>query len=463
MSRLMKYKWWLLGLFLFLPCCVLTGWGLRTPPETYLAEATFPDGVHRLRLLRAEMGPLKYHWKNPWNGPVTKHLREILPRGPRKGPWGDILLRFPDEAPTLVFGTVDQQGRFLENGLGHLDIQFIDSDRFAFSDHSWRGGSNVFGVLPTAFPRRDQDLKIRIRHEKTPASPFEMVIPNPFYQENIKEWTPRPFWEPQTQGPLTVRLTGLSVDPHGSTMNSFAINRLIVDVNTSSPLPEWEDAIVSSSIEDATGNRGTWLSPFEPAWKVVALVYRNPNAKHPPEMVTDLGTIKIPPPGELQMLDKSVTVNGYKLKLRCICGGGAFTRVNEKFSGHALADNSPSGTLSNSSDVGGVSRFNITCGGPFLWVDHDAFPASNDQRLIFRKDSVEQLHLGPWKSKDEIISLDLKPGQTEVTLELIDSRPERFEFIIAPPEAVKAEMLEKLTEPPTPSPPDQQPRLERRG
>ena len=134
-------------------------------------------------------------------------------------------------------------------------------------------------VKTSGFPRRDQDLTIRMTllaakmNEKDITQQF--TIPNPFYREEFPVWTPETVPATKTVDGMTVQLANLGYG--WKYFNPSFLQQVGED--------RWERCDSFMHIEDATGNQGESLSPFEPAWKIMADIFPVSSSHFPVEQV----------------------------------------------------------------------------------------------------------------------------------------------------------------------------------
>lgn len=410
-------------------------------------EVAIPASTEHIRLLKADAGPLQYHQTTPWANPPLSILRRMMPHR-IKAPPHHIKFQVPNESPVFVFSLVDSEGRYPSKitHRTHL-VEFVESTGFVHSASYMIGQSNVVALVADSIPRRDSQLHMRIKElfgYDLRSHPIEFRLPNPFHHTQVSEWSPDPVGKTVTQDELTVTLKGISVNPRPPTINSVPQYSLLAQFDIKSEKLEWDDAQIDYVFQDATGNRGRWLSPFEPTWKVVATVRRHPEAPHPDTMITDLGRITIPPPGEIQTLNKTVNVDGFQLRLVCVCGGGTVIRNNDKITVSPPVGSS-TGISGGGSFDGKNRKRKITCNRPFLLYESDSIPAGRN--LFLRQNSFRVLRLGAQNTDNSCVELFVAPGESEYSLELVDSRSMKFEFTVSPPEHLKMEMMDLIRSP----------------
>ncbi len=171
--------------------------------------------------------------------------------------------------------------------------EFRDSSGFRYFNDKYRLSRNMFTLETNCLPRRDRQLQIKVVETRTGATLGNMKIENPFFRSSIAEWMPRTDDSIQERSELKVQFMGLSVKPaaraHTSKSEWYPIPPEIgIDRRVSSNADEWVGHHDNAWLEDATGNRGLWISPNEPVWKAVIEVSRRSQAPHPTEMTTPI-------------------------------------------------------------------------------------------------------------------------------------------------------------------------------
>jgi hypothetical protein len=419
----------------------------KRPSEPFLAEATLSDGVHKYRLLQFSEGPLDYDWKDP-----TPPLLHGLLRMPHVAfiPIHLSGLTQRDRFPgvSMLFRPVDGQGRYSNGPRGFVNpvIAFRESTGFVFEinppfNHPDFAAFGEAALTTSALPRRDPVLKILIHEngQKT-TKPIEMDFPNPLYRKDIAEWTPEPLPATKSAGDVTVELTGLKLDRHEGVRPECRIK---------SSDPKWHPSH-RSWLEDATGNRGSRLSPFEPAWRVQIAVDPRGDAAFPAEQTWRMGPYKLPKDGEFVELKNSGVVADKQFEGVVLAGKG---RVQIKDG--ILSSQPPQGksgwgisSSSNASVVQGrtVRSQELESGLPFVWIDHP--PLSFETKLVVRVVAGDTIHVGNvggmtsnWQHSAVVTFPSWPKVEAEGFIEVVLARPLAVDFLVAPPSKFREEMM----------------------
>jgi hypothetical protein len=412
-------------------------------PDPYMAEVVIPGSTNRLRLLKTTSGPLDYEWKPP-------RFEHWIPRPGSRVPPIHVKLTGIDwmtnqPGHTFLFRSVDAQGKYTHPMQMIGSFEFVESTgyvfrRFGFADYpNW----GTYALTRSCLPRRDKELTIRIKPDSTKKPFVEMKIPNPVYKENIQEWQPEPLPITKTVDDLTAHLEKIHYysSDHGS-------GHFSCQIRGESPTPEWTNGEFRTTFEDATGNRGQELSPFEPAWKVVARAYRNWATPFPAELVTSRVKIPILGPAKVQALDRELTVAGQTFKLRCVAGPGIVqethsgftTRQNEK----PPTDGQHQFTSTSFKYTNGQEHCSVTSAQPIAWIETQP-PKDHEQvviQLVSSDGTITPCPMSISQSSQRYLLIpELKPPSPEVQemeLQIAISRPRIIEFVVAPPEEARA-------------------------
>jgi hypothetical protein len=435
----------------------------RPKAEPYLGEVTLSDGVTKYRLLKLTDGPLDYDWKNP----SPQVLRWLPPRfrGPHVG-FVPIHLdgftqfnRFP--GVSYYFRPVDSEGRYTNGPAGRGGmfgpaIDFQDSDGFVFGINrpaSWPQHSvlGATGSTVSAIPRRDPILKILIQESRTqPGSPTHvMEIENPFYKPGFPAWRgeglPQEALVDDPAAPEGARVTlrKLVFDDKG---NLYDHSDFKVKAGTWYPFHEvW--------LEDATGNRGTRLSPFEPAWKVHFSLAPSPDVEYAERNIWRVGRFKRPADLALIELTPPESLAGLKIKSAILTGAGFVQTVNDKHSMASLREDFKKGVRSSGSTsfVQGksVSTLRLESSQPLLVLK--SLQTDNDFAVLTRLKSATKtmgFYHGSFASKDFQYThthFDRWPEDGEEwTLEVIYVKKPRVEFLVTPPDDAREILMRPL-------------------
>jgi hypothetical protein len=450
-----RWKWILLvisGLLLVAAVVQLR----RKPEEPYIAEVALSDGTSGFRLLKMTEGPLDYDWKDP-----TPEFMRMLPPpiGSRHVPFVPVHLdgytmfdRFP--GISFYFRPVDARGRYTDGprGIFNPSIEFQESTGFVFHGRSSFGtpehsAFGVAGLTVSALPRRDPMLKILV-YENRPRSgaPHVMEVKNPFYRPEFPVWQGRPL-------PLEAEIKHPSA-PEGAKvvlkkLTFFDYGHLSMDHLTDSKSKSWHPAW-HIWLEDATGNRGMRLSPFEPAWKVHVEFDPSAEVDYPDDVVWRIGRWKRPADLSMTELTPPQHLAGLNIESAFLAGAGCLQTVDGKSSMVPLSKDFTGGfrTSGTSGVVNGkaVSTHRLESGQPFLIVNSP--PIDRESAILVRLRSGTttigcssgtsitstaqrtNVHLDRWPDDGE-----------EWDLELIYAKKPKVEFLVTPPDDAREALM----------------------
>jgi hypothetical protein len=428
---------------LFLGACLVTLVALGKKEDPYLAEVALPGSKNRLRLLSTTAGPLDYNWKPPrFENWIPRPGVSYVPPIQVKLTGLDSMTSQPGH--TFLFRTVDERGKYTQPMQMISSFEFVESTgyvfrRFGFADYPHWG---TYALTRSCLPRRDKELTIRIKPDSAKKPFVEMKIPNPVYKENIQEWQPESLPIKKTVENLTAHLEEIRYQS-----SPFGSGHLHCQIRGESPSLEWTNGGFTTTFEDATGNRGEELSPFEPAWKVVARAYRNWATPFPAELVTPRVKIPILGLAKVQALDQEFTVDGQKFRLRCVSGPGVTTETPSGFTSQLLDTKSPDKqhqyTSVSFGYTSGQEQCSATSAHPIAWIETEP-PKNHEQivvQLISSEGSITPCPMNISQSSNRYLLIaELKPPSPEVQeieLQIAISRPRIVEFLVEPPEEAR--------------------------
>ena len=426
------------ALILLVASLFCTSLCFQEPPGPYLAEAIIPNSPFRFRLLKTADKPSEYQWK----APVFEKIMWYLPKRKDRYRLHDIDLQFRgvtffDRFPAtgFLFRFVDSSGDWVNprNSVGRL--RFLESTGWIFRPDNANPeiGSGAIMESISAFPRRDRTLRIEWSDSMEKWPPAKMELPNPYYREDFPVWQPLPLPQRQTRGDLTVELTSLR--PYASQSN--------VKFKIDFPSEPWTSGDSHEGryvfLQDATGNTGAVLSPFEPAWKVVIRAFRSHHGNHPPDRIQSLGKYPWPMPGVVVPIDQEFTVGESQIRVHYLAGAGTVTNQNGKYAAlKAMTTPAQGAKLYGSKGIHWISRPQ-----PFVWVTFGH--TAPERKILFRSivpdelPEVTELENRLWHTHTQIITLPMAMASSPqgVELSIVDNLCEQFEFIVEPPEKTR--------------------------
>ena len=332
-----------------------------------------------------------------------------------------------DRGPWLVFSVESATWPMIPPSLRFDRIE-IESAGHVHRGSPLMSFGQILAFRTDSIPRRDPQLKMQLF--PTQGNPVSMTVDNPFYRTEFPEWTPGPMPARATRGPFSVELTDIVIANEGG--NYPVVNCTCTD-------PTLEPCHVFANLEDATGNRGPFVSPTESVWKVVAQLGVPVTATSPLNKRFPLGKIQIPPANTLVIWPKSVQDEDLVFQSQAIAGPGTYEMDHGKWK----VVNAPKSGNSN-----GRVR------GPAILCDysrHNYLPGNSETILVQSRNGVRSASCSSYRSRmlsrsklstdvTAFSTLDLSefsPGD-EIELAIIRSRTEQFEFLVAPPDKSKS-------------------------
>ncbi len=439
----MKRRWVVSGVLLLISFIAGSVWYSQEPAVPFLGEAVIPQTPYKLRLLRVSDEPFEYAWK----APLSEKFMRYLPGLANEYRMRDIDLHFRgvtsfDRFPAkgFLFRFVNEDGRwvFPKDSVG--SYRFVESTGWIYRarNGNMETGSGAQMESFSQFPRRDRTLHVEWKSAMTKTPPAQIEFPNPYFQEEFPVWKPQPLPQTQTHGEVTVELKSMRPSPHGSNLE-FKIRSTSGNWHAGSGYSHDSRYVF---MQDATGNTGEVLSPFEPAWKIIIRTFRDHLAEHPPGQIHSLGTFPLLSPGTVTPVDRDIVIGKSRVRLRYVAGAGTVTNKNGKYTGLKNLTNLQEGVKTYSSKgVGWSSQPQ-----PFVVVSFGEIPA--DREVFVRCQIADELpsdtDLENRYSDDHWKAIPLPiPSRTakqEVELSIVENICEQFEFIVEPPE----EMREKV-------------------
>lgn len=324
-------------------------------------------------------------------------------------------------------------------------LELIESSGFVFKyPHSGMNssyfGNEGIGVITeeSAFPRRDPLLHFRLRNGADPEVLIDRSIPNPGYQTDFPEWTPQELPITQTSAPVSLTLTGITVQSEKQYLQAH--------LSATATDPQWENPHVSYDFADATGNHGHWLSPHEPAWMVNAQVRRRLDAKFPPEEVWTLAQQPTPLPTAGVPFRETRTINGISVKPVRLFGPGKYRIENGKV---VLAEEKPPSANpdsrhsvgSSSGSAGTINYTDIDTDFPALLIEHAELPSLMNLEVRIRDQTGRDLRKGVYR--EDHGSMNGQPygwfpfqpqaDSTSIAIDIVIHQGLALEFVVRPP------------------------------
>lgn len=445
----------LVGSFLIV-CGVIAAIALRPSQRAetpYLAESPVSGTRFRLRLLEISDQPIDYRWKVPrsrWDLPPWLSYQLGLKKKDAFD-LSDIDIHFPGvvqgfgfinfPATGFLFRFVDERGHWVRPLPGYLPFyHFVESTGWIHRKGTIGipesdGGCLVIGA--SSLPRRDPTLRIVVHDRNGPhtSTLTTLETPNPYFRRDFPTWTALPLPQSQTRGDRTVVLHAL---PSESEVHRYRKRHPFF---VSVPHEPYDPAFARASevsnmyVEDATGNVGSILSPFEPVWKVVA-IFDEPWTPQAPDRVHQIGTFPIPQAGTCIPVHEAIPMGKGSVRILCVAGAGTATLGQGQLTMSDAVTRDHDGKPV-------VQRDTVAHDGPFLWVSLD--PTAVDRKMILRHgvstgEPVETRLTNsmafPWSQVIPLSSTGAT-GAAQVEITLIERDCERVEFFVEPPQHLR--------------------------
>jgi hypothetical protein len=320
---------WAWAVFLVVCSAALIGGRWYFEP---IHEGEFGNGQYRLRFLEAGTS-LNYSdrdlQKSSWNS-VTSSLGLPMPPA-RQVRTGRHLNLAGQPCLALLFDTIPMEGvsdRGAKPGL--LEIHITDSRGVTYINPAMEYGGSFDGTVRfwmEAFPRREPELTVAVFEVATGREFLNFKIPNPALSDSGPTWSEQPA-AAQTVGDVRVELKSFAsrehalADAHRSlTVLPSFVPQLDVRVDG---MPT-SNGILQYWCEDSSGNAISdgLLSPWEPAWKIHARVYRDFNLPPRPEEIRPIARFPVPRDTGFQKVDAAGTIGGVPVPTIIVASAGS--------------------------------------------------------------------------------------------------------------------------------------------
>lgn len=374
--------------------------------------AEFRAGGIRMTLVKVVEGPLHMQVSDPlprWVRTQIPSISRIIPMrlpvdissdevGPRESNW---FVFHMDVAPNTFPPMANQLFKGIE----------FEADGHVCPGTDLWGTGEFIVYRSDSVPRRSRKLTVRL--EELNGKLIEFTIDNPFFREHFPEWTPGPMPAQATRGPFTVELTDFECR---TGQGVFPL------VKCECSDPSLQPCFVHATLEDATGNRGPFISPNEKAWKVVANLSVPVTAKSPLNERIPIAKITIPPANTVVLWNPTDNQGVVNLPIRAVAGPGDYQLVKGKW------------------QVGIAKDADARVQGPALLCDFGAMRVAGVLQIKSLQGDSRSLGKAikstQFESRTTYDLRNYSPGD-QVEIELNRSSTERFEFIVAPPEKTR--------------------------
>ncbi len=302
---------------------------------------------------------------------------------------------------------------------------------------SFGGTSNstLYGLSLRAFPRRQPDFQFSLIDAKG-SNIANVRVPNPV-RGPFPIWEPQPLPQTLTNGPVILTLKSIRAQGRGPWHYISPAWKL------ESSDPAWTKAKVRyMTLIDATGNEGQMLSPQEPAWMLRTMVHREREEDFSPAERFIISNLVVPKPGEFIAVDQSAVRQGIELKPSVFAGPGEFVISNGIRS--MLPPRPAMGGGHSSSGSSGYTTESWANSNHFVLVNVQGAKVDDEIRVYAISDNGTRLRLNDTGYHGDAgggrrYQLVFTPPDNagSMALEIIVSRPLKFEFLVDPKDMQK--------------------------
>lgn len=321
-----------------------------------------------------------------------------------------------------------------------LRVQFVDSNGYTHLPEGggWGYASNSasrkthFHWRSESFPRRDREITVQLI-DSADANILEFRIANPGFMQTVAEWTPTELPARIVRDKFTLQLTGFDFDPESREFKP----RLELEPRRDG----WTAEMYPAHLQDATGNHGRGLSPWEPCWKLPVSVHCTADPEAPASERLRFEPVALPAKG------KTVVVRDPR-----VSGTGAvFNSNNARDLAPAIRSiGNTTVTIGHPQSRPGTG---ITYTGPedanseaLFEIDVTQMPRNvNVMALVQDQEGKELTAALPWCNPDEgrlQFALPFKAGDdvTAISISLMIGDMYEMEFFVAPPPELREQV-----------------------
>jgi hypothetical protein len=428
-------------------------------PRPPVIEAVTPDGKFKIRFIAGGVGKIDHHPDSKlyvWFYEVARGWAPVvlfkeLPRPQNVSLPGQLTNHGADRLMvTFNAERVDgpKPNDLMQRVFEDVAFEFDESTGYSW-EQSWSQESIGPGHTLSfdRFPRRDALIRCRLVEKSTKRTLMSFSIPND--KPSSVEFDQAPGAPPMTltSPELKCTLKELAAPGEGESLSPvFAVETLD---------KAWTEHKTTSELEDATGNRGLGLSPFEKAWKARVGVYRTENAVFAPSEGWQSPAFAVPEEGSAVTLDHKGKLGPTALKVLCVKGPG-LGQVEETNGQWRFSTQNTSSAVQLPSPGGNPKHFayyNIDMPHterPFVVLDLDDLDPEDHVVVIVRDQDGATL----WKAFDRgtrflrtrcrsVVEFVPRSTTEEVTVTVIISRPQVFEFYVAPPGELRSKAVNR--------------------
>lgn len=383
---------------------------------------------------------------------VTPAQTPFIPGGSWKLWLRDKLPRFVPFRPGLVatytcggnsndlsiylafYGAGSSNGGFSFNQIGYAPV---DKSGFVYERNSsyctyTEPGRHVVGFTLSSFPRREEKFDVQIFGEgDAPVAQFLVKNPLP---RSFPSWQSQPLPQTATNGLVTLTLRGLKTRPDRRYPN------VSCDYRVQSADPAWEHAKARySTFEDPTGNRGSWLSPSEPVWRVKTDVYRMRQQDFAANETIRVQNIPVPREGAHSPINVREELGGVAVSLVMVAGASYLVNSNGVWEFHPNPQRQRGHSTSSYSTHTVEQRW---IADTTLFIDAVGMQGADDLFFDVRDELGREVtaRTSGWSAtgptRRYTASLELTPGATNLGIAIALNRPIPFSFFVSPTNAI---------------------------
>jgi hypothetical protein len=433
-----------------------------------IARLPLPDGTE----LRLEYVTYGTEHRIPGAGRFRAWLSRQAQRWPQLNipEYAAEYLHLEDEPQVVLWFTIfDPKSGTYSAGLSGLDIKAVNAPGYLASLHDDRDGSQpqpewfYFATLPpmpnrpvtvNPYERRNPSLRVQVRIEAMNWS-SEIVVANPAATTSFPEWQAEALPQTSRIGELDVVLQSLSVLTRDDGAKTVLPRVDVLQRGQSAPGLRFDRWLLT----DATGNTGTVDVPpplSERAWKMRTMVWRTGDYPFAANEGLMLGPVPMPGGGKFGVFPLPEMAANHGLRLAILLGPGWYVWKDGVFlEARGAVKPEEVATIRNRPDLKDalfinaltsivVLLYEAEAGEPAkwshaglaamavrtLWGDHAYGLRTSRTDFLDHSFSgnvrVMVYEIAGWKG--------WPPAEgTAVQVQTVPVRPERVEFLIAPP------------------------------
>jgi hypothetical protein len=193
-------------------------------------------------------------------------------------------------------------------------------------------------------------------------------------------------------------------------------------------------------MEDATGNAGQWLSPYESAWKIHATAHRREDAEFTPQETWTISEVPLPPPDTMQPVDWRHEVDHVVVRGRYVSTSGFIGEPTGFRDSLESIRPDPSPELGNFGFRPRLDGVQISSSRPFVCFEVLTEISNVHARCRIHDQTGKVLNDGvPMRTSYVngrpiwVAAFDPEKDSKTLTIELNINRPREFEFLVQPP------------------------------